>query len=200
MLRRALQQYPRLPKGLRTIPQLKAAERRPSNLFRADAYVLGPPQLVTIPGPLLGTGRTGPGWRETLYPPSPVYREDRAIAFSTRPHPDDAQAARRAATQWAQDVLVDPDTVILAVSALGSPAPTTPPLERATPYEIALTSAHGRKRWLNSSTLAGRRSSWKWAGARCGSTRTASASPPTTTVHLARPQGFPRRNNRNASS
>ncbi|MEV0691212.1 HNH endonuclease [Streptomyces sp. NPDC050388] len=147
LAREALQQYSRLPKGLHTVAQLKAVGRRPSNLFRPDAYVLGPPQLVAIPGVPTGTGRTTPGWDETVYPPSPVYRADKAVPFSTRPHADEAQAVRREAIRWAQDALDDPGTVILAVSAIGSPAPSTPPLERAVPYEIALTSTSGRKRW-----------------------------------------------------
>ncbi|GGT73142.1 hypothetical protein GCM10010207_83630 [Streptomyces atratus] len=82
-----------------------------------------------------------------MYPPSPIYRADRAVPFSAAPDADEAQAIRHAAIRWAQDVLDDPDTVILAVSAIGSPAPSTPPRERAVPYEIALTSAVGRKRW-----------------------------------------------------
>ncbi|MFI1373349.1 hypothetical protein ACH4UY_15180 [Streptomyces longwoodensis] len=145
--RRLLERYPRLPKELKAADELKAAGLRPSNLFRPDAYVLGPPQLVAVPGVLTGTGRTTPGWDETVYPPSPVYRADTAVPFSAHPNADEAQAVRREAIRWAQDVLDDPSTVILAVSAIGSPAPATPPLERAVPYEIALTSTSGRKRW-----------------------------------------------------
>ncbi|MFF1654287.1 hypothetical protein [Streptomyces sp. NPDC058255] len=147
VFRRLLERYPRLPKELKSASELKAAGLRASNLFRPDAYVLGPPQLVAVPGVLTGTGRTTPGWDETVYPSSPVYRADTAVPFSTRPNADEAQAVRREAIRWAQDVLDDPGTVILAVSAIGSPAPATPPLERAVPYEIALTSTSGRKRW-----------------------------------------------------
>ncbi|MEU6176902.1 HNH endonuclease signature motif containing protein [Streptomyces coeruleorubidus] len=147
VFRRLLERYPRSPKGLKSASELKAAGLRASNLFRPDAYVLGPSQLVTIPGVPTGTGRTTQAWEETVHPPSPVYRADKAVPFSTRPHADEAQAVRREAIRWAQDVLDDPDTVILAVSAIGSPAPSTPPLERAVPYEIALTSTSGRKRW-----------------------------------------------------
>ncbi|MFC1227277.1 HNH endonuclease [Streptomyces sp. Sce081] len=147
VLKSLLQRYPRLPKGLKSASQLKAAGLRASNLFHPDAYVLGPPQLIAIPGAPTSTGRTTPEWEETVYPPSPVYRADRALPFSTPPDAVEAQAIRHAAIRWAQGVLDDPDTVILAVSAIGSPAPSTPPLERAVPYEIALTSAGGRKRW-----------------------------------------------------
>ncbi|MFD4948388.1 HNH endonuclease [Streptomyces sp. NPDC058409] len=147
VFRSLLQRYPRLPKGLKSAGQLKAAGLRASNLFRPDAYVLGPPQLIGIPGVPASTGRTTLEWEETVYPPSPVYRADRAVPFSAAPDADEAQAIRHAAIRWAQDVLDDPDTVILAVSAIGSPAPSTPPRERAVPYEIALTSAVGRKRW-----------------------------------------------------
>jgi 5-methylcytosine-specific restriction protein A len=147
VLRSLLQRYPRLPKGLKSVGELKAAGLRAGNLFRPDAYVLGPPQLLVIPGTPTSTGRTTPEQEETVYPASPVYRADQAVPFSAPPDADEAQAIRRAAIRWAQDVLDDPDTVILAVSAIGSPAPSTPPLERAVPFEIALTSADGHKRW-----------------------------------------------------
>ncbi|MEU1185803.1 HNH endonuclease [Streptomyces sp. NPDC005820] len=147
VLRGLLQRYPRLPKGLKSAGRLKAAGLRASNLFRPDAYVLGPPQLVAVAGVTTSTGRTTQGWEETVYPPSPVYRADQAVPFSAPPDADEAQAIRHAAIRWARGVLDDPDAVILAVRALGSPAPSTPPLERAVPYEIALTSTGGHKRW-----------------------------------------------------
>ncbi|MGW6270314.1 HNH endonuclease [Streptomyces sp. NPDC055060] len=146
VLRSLLQDYPRLPKGLKSADQLRAAGLRPSNLFRPDAYALGPPQLIVVTEPPV-TGRTEPEWEETVYPPSPVYRTDQAVTFTAPPDADEAEAIRQAATYWAQEVLEDPDTVILAVSTIGSPAPSAPPLARAVPYEIALTSASGRKRW-----------------------------------------------------
>ncbi|MFH9424964.1 HNH endonuclease [Streptomyces sp. NPDC017529] len=57
------------------------------------------------------------------------------------------ESDRQRAVEWAQEALHDPSTVILAVNAIGSPAPTAEPLTRATPYEVAITSATGRKRW-----------------------------------------------------
>ncbi|MFE9443955.1 HNH endonuclease [Streptomyces sp. NPDC006602] len=147
VLRGLLQRYPRLPRGLKSAGQLKAAGLRALNLFRPDAYVLGPPQLIAVPRAPTSAGRTTPEWEETVYPPTPVYRADQAVPFSVPPDAHEAQTIRHAAIRWAQDVLDDPDTVILAVSSIGSPAPSTPPLERAVPYEIALTSGGGRKRW-----------------------------------------------------
>ncbi|MEU3503386.1 HNH endonuclease signature motif containing protein [Streptomyces hundungensis] len=145
-LRELLQLYPLLPATLKSAHQLKEEGLRASNLFRPDAYVLGPPQTVTVPKMTVRPGHTLHGWDEVVFPPSPVYRVSDAVAFSTQPGADEVQAVRRAAIKWAQDVRDDPDTVILAVSTIGSPTAATP-LERTTPYEIALTSASGRKKW-----------------------------------------------------
>ncbi|MFD9565396.1 HNH endonuclease signature motif containing protein [Streptomyces sp. NPDC059994] len=146
-LRGLLQRYPQLPAGLKSAHQLKEEGLRASNLFRPDAYVLGPPQLVAVPGVTASPGHKIPGWDEVVFPPSPVYRANQAVAFSSRPGADEAEAVRRAAIGWTQDVRDDPDTVILAVSTIGSPTPSTTPRERAVPYEVALTSVSGRKRW-----------------------------------------------------
>jgi 5-methylcytosine-specific restriction protein A len=76
-----------------------------------------------------------------------VYDAQRTVPFSAQPTDEQLEADRRSAIDWAQEALKDPRTVILAVNAIGSLAPTTDPFERATPYEIALTSAKGRKKW-----------------------------------------------------
>ncbi|WP_369360210.1 HNH endonuclease [Streptomyces sp. cg2] len=145
--RELLQRYPNVPKGLRTIEALTASGLRPPNPFRPDAYVLGPPREAVIPGHVTLRGSRAPDWTETVYRPAPIYQEDHAVAIATPPDPEEMAADRRIAADWAQEVLDDQDTVILAVNAIGSLTPTTAPLSRATPYEIALTSATGRKRW-----------------------------------------------------
>ncbi|MFC9491494.1 HNH endonuclease signature motif containing protein, partial [Streptomyces hydrogenans] len=86
-------------------------------------------------------------WAETVFRPFAVYDECQALPASAAPELEQVDTDRRAAAAWAEEVLTDPRAVILAVNAIGSLAPGTEPLARATPYEIALTSTTGRKRW-----------------------------------------------------
>ncbi|MFP8959031.1 HNH endonuclease [Streptomyces nanhaiensis] len=76
-----------------------------------------------------------------------MYYANRAVPFSAPPTVEQLAAERRGAIDWAQEALDDPHTVILAINAVGSLAPTTDPIARATPYEIALTSAKGLEKW-----------------------------------------------------
>ncbi|MCY0940522.1 HNH endonuclease signature motif containing protein [Streptomyces antarcticus] len=147
VLRQLLLRYPARQRGLRTAVSLNEAGLRPANLFRPDGYVLGPPETVVVPG--YDSGRKGPAaeWTETVFRPSAVYDERQALPLSTAPEPEQVDTDRRAAAAWAEEVLMDPRAVILAVNAIGSLAPDIESLARATPYEIALTSTTGRKRW-----------------------------------------------------
>ncbi|MFF5448749.1 HNH endonuclease [Streptomyces sp. NPDC012888] len=145
-LRELLERYPALPAGLRTAGSLRRAGLRPLDLFRPDGYVLGPPKTVTMPH--RGSRRATSTWTELVYRPSPVYDVERARPLPlSEPDPVREEADRRTAAEWAEQVLADPSTLVLAVNAIGSPAPSTDPLARATPYEVAVTSATGRKRW-----------------------------------------------------
>ncbi|MFJ9968874.1 HNH endonuclease [Streptomyces avermitilis] len=148
-LRRLLRNFPVLPGGLRTVRSLEEAGLRPLNLLRPDGYLLGPAEKVFISRDgTLKSSRTS-DWveTETVYRPAPVYDAAQAIAFHEAPDAEQSEADRRSAINWAQDALDDPHTVILAVNAIGSLAPMTHPLSRAVPWEIALTSARGRKTW-----------------------------------------------------
>lgn len=148
-LRRLLRAFPAPPDSLRTSRALEEAGLRPLNLLRPDGYLLGPARKLFISpdGTSKRDGTSGRTETETVYEPAPVYDATRAVALDDAPVAGDAEADRRSAIDWAQDVLDDPGTVILAVNAIGSLAPATAPLARAVPWEIALTSAGGRKKW-----------------------------------------------------
>ncbi|MGW4898420.1 HNH endonuclease signature motif containing protein [Kitasatospora sp. NPDC004240] len=109
------QRWRATPAALRTAAELRAAGRRPANTLAPDAFQFAAPAWVEV------TERRDRRESVQVTPVELLYNVDEAKELDAEPSATRLDADRRQASQWAAEVLADPDAVIMAVSSVGEP-------------------------------------------------------------------------------
>ena len=136
--------WPVTPPWLRSAAHLRLKGRRPANLFKPDGYQFDDPRPMG-PAP---RWFSGPSKCWSVTPVVPLYTDGEAVPLASEPSAEQKAQDRRAASQWAAEVLDDKTTLIMSVATIGPPVrQTDDPLSAVATCEITLTDTTGSLAW-----------------------------------------------------